>query len=177
MACFRYNQMVYRRKPGLRPSLVRTASLLDAHRANAPKSPGPVTVPGEARVALNGLPPRRWRRPLPPKASGGDGGGQALYGWFQPEIAAPLGRGRPQQERRAPYRTVPGRVDPIAVAAWCRARRCADEQSRNVLSFHGHNARDSTFDQGFRFRTGGGGSGSRSGCNDLATGRGGGRCG
>ena len=51
-----------------------------------------------------------------------------------------------------------------------RERWCAYEQSRNVLSFHGHYARDSTFYQGFRLRTGGGGSGSRSGCNDLATG-------
>jgi hypothetical protein len=58
-----------------------------------------------------------------------------------------------------------------------RERGCAYEQSRNVLSFHGHDARDSTFYQGFRLRTGGGGSGSRSGRNDLATGRGGGRCG
>jgi hypothetical protein len=49
-------------------------------------------------------------------------------------------------------------------------RWCAYEQSRNVLSFHGHNARDSTFDQGFGLRTGGGGSGSLSGCNDLAMG-------
>src|SRR5271167_1163845 len=47
--------MVYRRNLGLRPSPVRTAALLAAHRANAPKSTGPVTAPGEARVALNGL--------------------------------------------------------------------------------------------------------------------------
>jgi hypothetical protein len=50
------------------------------------------------------------------------------------------------------------------------ARGGAYEQSRNVLSFHGHYARDSTSYQGFRLRTGGGGWGSRSGCNDLATG-------
>jgi hypothetical protein len=51
-----------------------------------------------------------------------------------------------------------------------RERWCAYEQSRNVLSFHGHYARNSTFNQGFRLRTGDGGWGSLSGCNDLATG-------
>ena len=43
-----YNQMVYRKNLGLRPSPVRTAP-------TPQKSTGPVTAPGEARVAWNGL--------------------------------------------------------------------------------------------------------------------------
>jgi hypothetical protein len=40
----------------------------------------------------------------------------------------------------------------------------AYEQSRNVLSFHGHYVCDCTVDQGFRLRTGGGGLGQNCGC-------------
>jgi hypothetical protein len=76
------------------------------------KSTGPVTAPGEARVAWNGLPHGGRTDRWPEKASGGDGEGQALYRWFQAEMIATFGRGRPQEERWA---------DPIAVAAWCRA--------------------------------------------------------
>jgi hypothetical protein len=99
----------------LRPSPVRTAAMLAAHRANAQKSTGPVTAPGEARVAWNGLQHGGRSDRLPEKLLGaaGDWEGQALYRWFQAEITATLGRGRPQEERWA---------DPIAVAAWCRAR-------------------------------------------------------
>jgi hypothetical protein len=58
-----------------------------------------------------------------------------------------------------------------------RVAWCAYKQTRNVLSFHGHYARDSTFYQGFRLGTGGGGSASCSECNGLATGLASGRCG
>jgi hypothetical protein len=99
----------------LRPSPVRTAAMLAAHCANAQKSTSPVTAPGEAGVAWNGLPHGGRTDRLPEKLLGaaGDGEGQALYGWFQAEMTATLGRGRPQEERWA---------DPMAVAAWCRAR-------------------------------------------------------
>ncbi len=113
--------MVYRRNLGLRSSPVRAAALLAAHRANAQKSTGPVTAPGEARGAWNGLPHGGRTDRLPEKAPGGGGEGQALYRWLQAEITATLGRGRPQEERWARYRTVPGWADPIAVAAGCRA--------------------------------------------------------
>jgi hypothetical protein len=99
----------------LPPSPVRTAALRAAHRANAQKSTDPVTAPGEARVAWNGLPHGGRTDRLPEKLLGaaGDREGQALYRWFQAEITATLGRGRPQEERWA---------DPIAVGAWCRGR-------------------------------------------------------
>jgi hypothetical protein len=60
-------------------------------------------------------PARRSHRPLARKASGAAGNweGPAVYRWFQAEIPATFGRGRPQEERWA---------DPIAVAAWGRAR-------------------------------------------------------
>jgi hypothetical protein len=108
----------------LPPSPVRTAALLAAHRANAQESTGPVTTPGEARVAWNGLPHGGLTDRLPEKLLGaaGDGEGPPLYRWFQAEMTATFGRGRPQEERWAQYRTVPGWADPIAVAAWCRAR-------------------------------------------------------
>ena len=75
-------------------------------------------------MAWNGLQHGGRTDRLPEKLLGavGDWEGQALYCWFQAEITATLGRGRPQEERWARYRTVPGWADPIAVAAWCRAR-------------------------------------------------------
>jgi hypothetical protein len=154
----------------LRPSPVRTAALLAAHRSNAQKARA-LSRP-RARLEWLGTASRTEIAATACQKSfwgGGRRGGPALYRWFQAEITATLGRGRPQEERWARYRTVPGWAHQIADAAWCRGW-CAYEQSRNVLSFHGHYARDSTFNQGFRLRTGGGGSGSRSGCNDLATG-------
>ena len=155
--------MVYRRNLGLRPSPVRTAALLAAHRAIAPKSTAPVTAPGEARVAWNGLQHGGRSDRLPEKLLGaaGDGEGPALYRGFQPEITATFGRG-----------TAGGAVSRSNCGCGVvpSARGGAYEQSRNVLSFHGHYARDSTFYQGFRLRTGGGGWGPRSGCNDLAMG-------
>jgi hypothetical protein len=65
-------------------------------------------------VAWNGLQHGSRSDRLPEKLLGaaGDGEGQALYRWFQAEITATFGRGRPQEERWA---------DQIAVAAWCRA--------------------------------------------------------
>ena len=90
--------MVYRRNPGLHPSPVRTAVLRAAHRANAQKSTGPVTAPGEAQVAWNGLPTEV--APLARKASGGGG----------------------RLEEQAAGGAV---ADPIAVVSWCRAREGA----------------------------------------------------
>ena len=103
--------MVYRRNLGLRPSPVRTAALLAAHRANAQKSAGP----GRGSRWLGTASSTEVTDRLPEKLLGaaGDWEGQALYRWFQAEITATFGRGRPQEERWA---------DHIAVAAWCRAR-------------------------------------------------------
>ena len=168
--------MVYRRNLGLRPSAVCTAALPAAHRAIAQKSTGPVTAPGEARVAWNGLPQGgrtdRWPEKL--LGAAGDGEGQALYRGFQAEITATLvpwgGAGRRRSGGPDTGRYPGGPIQLRLRRGAGLERWCAYEQSWNVLSFHGHYARDSTFYQGFRLRTGGGGSGSRCGCNNLATG-------
>ncbi len=82
----------------MRPSPVRTAALLAAHRAKAEKSTGPVTAPGEARVAWNGLPHGGRTDRLPEKLLGaaGDGEGQALgnyrYLWEEQAAGGAVGR-------------------------------------------------------------------------------------
>jgi hypothetical protein len=162
-----YNSIVYRRNLGLRPQPVRTAALRAARRANGQKKHRP-----QARLEwLGTASSTEVHRPLARKASGGGGrrggpssvplvpGGNDRHLWEGQTAGGAVGRSN------CGCGVVPG------------ARGGADEQSRNVLSFHGDYARDSTFYQGFRLRTGGGGWGSRSGCNDLASGRGGGRWG
>jgi hypothetical protein len=146
------------------PSPVRTAALRAAHRANAEKSTGPVTAPGEAGVAWNGLPHGGRTDRLPEKLLGPAAGSRR-------KLPPPWGGAGRRRSGGPGTGRCPG--GPIKLQLRCgagRERWCAYEQSRNVLSFHGHYARDSTFDQGFRLRTDGGGSGWRSECNDLATG-------
>jgi hypothetical protein len=131
----------------LRPSPVRTAALRSAHRANAPRGPVPVTAQGEARVA--------WKdREVAPTACrksfcGRRGGPSSvpLPGGDNSHLGEGQAAGRAVGRSHCGGGVVPG------------ARGGAYEQSRNVLWFHGHNARDSTFDQGFRLRSGGGGWG------------------
>jgi len=113
---------------------------------------------------LEGPPARRSHRPLARKASGaaGDWETKLCTAGSRRKLPPPWG-GAGRRRRGGPI--------PLRLRRGAGSERgCAYEQSRNVLSFHGHYARDSTFYQGFRLRTGGGGSGSRSGCNDLATG-------
>src|SRR5271167_2690258 len=70
------------------------------------------------------------------------GEGEALYGC--------LGAGMTTLVRAGGARS--GKPIPTAVAARCQAEaRCAYDQSRNVVLFQGDRARDSTFDQGFRW--------------------------
>ncbi len=116
----------------LRKSPVRTLACLAANGANSQKSTGPATAAGKARVALNAL---KHGGRTDPAGAGKSSSGRArpcfsvslenVYRWFREEITATFGTGRPQEQRRARYRTVPGRVDQIAAAAWCRARGLA----------------------------------------------------
>jgi len=120
----------------LRKSPVRTAAMLAANRANAQKSTGPATAAGKARVALNALKHGGRTDRLPEKLlRAGDREGEALYRWFREEITATFGTGRSQEQRRARYRTVPGRVDQIAAAAWCRARGLARLRAKPECPF------------------------------------------
>jgi hypothetical protein len=151
----------------LRPSPVRTAPALSKAR--------PLSRP-RARLEWLGTASRTrgCTDRLPEKLLGaaGDWEGPDLYRWFQGGNYRHLWE---EQAARGAVGPVPdctrGRLIKLRLRRGAGAREvCAYEQSRNVLSFHGHNARDSTSYQGFRLRTGGGGWGSRSGCNDLAKG-------
>ena len=155
----------------MRSSPVRAAALRAAHRANAQKSTGPVTAPGEARVAWNGLPHGGRSDRLPEKLLGAAGRAKLCTAGSRGKLPPPLGGAGRRRSGGPGTGRYPGGPIQLRLRRGAGLERwCAYEQSRNVLSFHGHYARDSTFYQGFRLRTGGGGSGSRSGCNDLATG-------
>ncbi len=119
----------------LGPSPVRTLACLAAHRAAAQKYTRPSTAEGKAARFFRGtkLPFRHggeeenWAG----KAPRGGRGSLRLFGRGNDDV------GYGQAARGA---------------ARCQAEaRCAYDQSRNVVLFQGDRARDSTFDQGFRW--------------------------
>jgi hypothetical protein len=145
----------------LGPSPVRTLASLAAHRADAQKYTGPSTAEGKAARSFHGT-----KLPISLEAKGGGetnrgtkltfrhGGeeenwvGKAPRGarLFYGSLGAGMttfGTGKRREERQA---------DPTAAATRCQAEaRCAYDQSRNVVLFQGDRARDSTFNQGFRW--------------------------
>src|SRR5271157_669940 len=112
------------RPPPLSRHLVDTTlACLAAKRVKAQKGTGPSTPEGKARVALNALQHGGRTDRLPEGLlRAGDRDGEPLYRWFGAEITATFGTGRRGEERRARYRTVPGRADQIAAAAAPGAR-------------------------------------------------------
>jgi hypothetical protein len=86
----------------VRKSPVRSRACLAANRAYAQKVSGPSTAEGKARVASNPLKHGDRTESLPKKfLRVGDGDGEAPYRWFQAEITATFGTGRPREQPRA----------------------------------------------------------------------------
>jgi hypothetical protein len=112
-----------RNSTALRKSPVRTEVLLAANRANAQECTGPRTAQGKTRVALNAHKHGAHAVNLPDRLLlAGDRRASPNTAACAGRLLPPFGTGRPREERRVRYRTVPGRADGIAAAAWLGAR-------------------------------------------------------